>query len=74
MQTIFIGVQRTTYVWVLAGCLFLFACFKWNSLSVIESVAAERQMSLESAVETLERRVRTQAKRLQVLQSQQRHR
>ena len=48
----------------------MFGCMKWNSLSVTKELALDRETVLKQNLETLTKKLKSQQRRLVVLQKQ----
>ncbi len=66
--TIYSGLQLPSVLLTTCLCLLTFALMKWNSLSVIQELAYQRENVLKQNNEQLQRKLRVQARRLALLQ------
>lgn len=65
-ETIFLLAQEPGVLWLLALGLMIFSSFKWNSLSLVQSLGDETEATLRNHIETLERQVARQKRQLDV--------
>jgi hypothetical protein len=66
--TIYSALQQPSVLLTACLCLLTFALMKWNSLSVIQELAYQRENVLKQSNEQLSRKLRVQARRLALLQ------
>jgi hypothetical protein len=62
------ALQQPALLFTASMGLLIFACMKWNSLSVIQELAYQREAVLKQTNEQLARKLRIQGKRLALLQ------
>jgi len=65
-ETIFTLAQEPGVLWLFALSLIIFASFKWNSLSIVQTMGEETEGALRAHIETLERQVARQRRQLDV--------